>query len=418
MKLAPLVAGVVAGSIVLTGCASRGSDSGSSGNLSAVPGFDPEEGKIRVGVISPFTGPVGHGGQTILQGTELYINRVNAAGGIAGEYEVELVPVDSKYDPQTALAAYNGMVDDVVMIGTSFGTAITHALLPQAAEDNMLVIPASDDAVWVRQPNTLPTRPTYETHYVNGLAYVTKEGRDDQQVCALLQDDPFGEAVERGVDHAVGELGLDFVEQVKVAATNSDFTPQISKLQSAGCEVVVFGMSGGATIPAMSSAAQLDFTPTWVSSSPGVAVDLEGTAIADYVDENWLVAAPGAQWGDESVPGMAQLVEDFEEYAPAGTAPEPGSYIPGYMYGMAIVQLLEAAVERGDLSHESLLEISHSDLTLDLGGLSPDFKYGPVDDRQPPTAATVFDVDTSVTGSLKTIEPNYDSPAAQSYEIE
>lgn len=422
MKFARITTGLLAGTLALAGCAGTptddGAESGSSGELSAVPGFDPEDGTIRVGVINPFSGPLATAGQGLLLGTQLYVDRINAAGGIAGKYPVELVTGDSEYDPQAALSVYNGMADDVVMLGTVLGTGIIQALLPQAAADDMLIIPGTDSSDWLREPNVLPVRPTYEANVINGLAYLTEEGAKDATVCALLQDDPLGESVKTGVDFAVQSMDLTFEEEVRFPVGNGDFTPQISQLKSAGCTTVVYGATVASAIPAMSSAVQLGFSPQWLGIGPSYGTPLLGSPITDYVSQHWTISTGGAEWGDTSVEGMAQLVEDYEKNAPAGSSPQPPLNIAGYVYGIALEQILEQAVEEGDLSHASILEISHSDLALDFSGLSPEFQYGPVEERQAPTAGTVFAIDPAVTGGLRTLEQAYDSDAAADFTID
>lgn len=424
MKTARLATGLLAGTLVLAGCAGTstdgdgGGDTGSSGELSAVPGFDPQDGKIRIGIIDPFSGPLATAGEGLLLGTEIYVDRINADGGIAGKYPIELVTGDSKYDPQTAVSVYNDMADDVVMLGQVLGAGVIGALLPQAATDDMLIIPGTDSN-WLREPNVLPVRPSYEANIVNGLAYLTDEGAEDKLVCSLIQDDPTGESAKVGADFAVEELGLDFGEEVRFPIGNSNFTPQISRLDSAGCEVVVYGSTIASAIPAVSTAVQLGFDAQWLGYGPSYGEPLLGSPVIDYISKNWTISTSGAQWGDESVPGMAQLIEDFEKYAPEGAKPQPPQNIAGYTYGIAMVEMLERAVDRGDLSHASLLEISHSDdLALDFQGLTPEFQYGPVDERQGPTASTIFAVDPAVTGGLRKLEQEYDSEAAQAFEYE
>lgn len=422
MKIHRVAAGLVAGTVVLAGCAGTSGDSddgggnGASGELSAVPGFDPADGTIHVGVIVPLSGPLGVAGKDILLGTQIYVDRINEAGGIAGEYPIEIVSADSEFDPQAALAAYNGMAEDVTLFAAVLGAGIISALLPAAAQDDSLIIPASDNSEWLREPNVIPVRPHYEATIANGLAYANEQV-EGQRFCAIYQDDPTGESVIRGVDHAVEEMDLDYAGAVSFAIGTTDFTPQVSQLKSDGCEVVAFGGTSANTANVMASAVQLDFAPQWVGLTNAFQVTLLGSPVYDYLNEHFLVASAGTEWGDTSVEGMEQLMADFDKYAPEGSA--PSSIIPGgYQFGFVLEAILEEAVERGDLSHESILDISHSDLQVDFKGLYPDIEYGPVDERQSPSAIAIFGIDQSATGGLKTVERDYDSEAAQSFEVE
>lgn len=421
MRAHRLAVGLVAGTVVLTGCAGTSSDSddggdnGTSGELSAVPGFDPADGTIHVGAIMPLSGPLAVAGQALVLGMNLYAERINEAGGIAGQYPIEITTVDSEYDPQTGLAAYNGMAEDVTM-AVVLGTNVVQAILPRAEADNTVLIPATNSSEWLRIPNTLPTAPSYEASAINGFAYANEQ-QEGLRYCALLQDDPLGESIKRGVDHVVSELDLDYAEEVSFPVGNTDFTPQISQLNSGGCEVVAFGGTVAALGPAVTSSVQLGFEPQWFGPGPAYAANLLGSPIYDYVAEHVFFATAGTQWGDDSVEGMAMLLEDFEKYAPEGVVPDL-LMESGYLYGMVMEDLLEEAVDQGDLSHESILDISQSGLEVDFKGLFPNLTYGPVDERQSPSALTIFAMDKSVPAGLRAVEKNLDSDAAQSFEVE
>src|SRR3954451_3813682 len=74
----------------------KSSNSGSSkagGAPAVVPGFDGKT--IKLGVVTPLTGPVAVIGLPLTTGNEVYWDRVNAAGGVGGKYKVELVQEDS-----------------------------------------------------------------------------------------------------------------------------------------------------------------------------------------------------------------------------------------------------------------------------------------------------------------------------------
>src|SRR5687768_15921375 len=62
--------------------------------LVPVPGFDGTT--IKVGVLTPLSGPVAAPiGIPLTAGGDVYWQRVNAEGGIAGKYKVEVVKEDN-----------------------------------------------------------------------------------------------------------------------------------------------------------------------------------------------------------------------------------------------------------------------------------------------------------------------------------
>ncbi|MGH9031267.1 MAG: ABC transporter substrate-binding protein, partial [Acidimicrobiia bacterium] len=98
-------------------------DGGDDGEVSAVAGFDGET--IRVGAITPQSGPAAVIGNPLTAGNQLFFQALNEEeGGIAGRYPVEIEIADSRYEPPTAVQVYNGMKDDVVMLVQLLGTPI------------------------------------------------------------------------------------------------------------------------------------------------------------------------------------------------------------------------------------------------------------------------------------------------------
>src|SRR5215207_5180863 len=91
---------LTATALVAAGCG-RGDeedgDGGSGGAPAKVAGFDGTT--IKLGVISPLSGPAAVVGEPLTAGNRLWLDHVNGElGGIGGKYEVELVERDSRAD--------------------------------------------------------------------------------------------------------------------------------------------------------------------------------------------------------------------------------------------------------------------------------------------------------------------------------
>lgn len=403
-------------SLTLSACGGQSTSQSSQDGIKTGAGFDGKS--ITIGILNPTSGPIGAGaGLPVLEGLQYRLDRVNAAGGIAGKYKVKLKVTDTKYDPETALKAYNGMAGDVAMIGSMLGTGVVQAMIPKLAADDVLAIPTSDDAAFVNEPNLLPTRPTYQASFINGLSHLSGEpGGKDLTYCTLRQDDASGEAYKAGIDFGAKELGITIAEDVSFPTDTTDFTAQIQRLKRANCDVVSWAAAASFAQGVISSSVQLDFAPKWLSLASGVPLFLMGSPSQDYIAANFLVSTPGAQWGDESVEGMKQLVADFKEFGKADEKPDAALWPVGYDYGIAITTLLEKAVDEGEVSPAKILEISQSpDLSIDFLGLTPTFSYGPPEDRTPPTAVSIFSIDPKTVGFLKTVAADVDSDAAKKF---
>jgi ABC-type branched-subunit amino acid transport system substrate-binding protein len=105
-------------------------DSDEKKELVAAPGFDLST--IKVGVITPLTGPVAVIGNPLTAGTETWFNYINQEkGGIAGKYKVTVVKEDSQYKPDLGVQAYNKIKGDVSVFAQLLGTPITKAVRPR-----------------------------------------------------------------------------------------------------------------------------------------------------------------------------------------------------------------------------------------------------------------------------------------------
>ncbi len=393
-------------------------DSGDEGGmeteeLAAVPGFDGST--ISVGVISDFSGPVAIIGVPLTAGGQVYYDYINSQGGIAGQYLIETVEVDHQYSPATAVQVYNEVKDDVVIVGQLLGTPITNAVLESLKEDDLVAAPASLDAFWVREQNLLPTGAPYQIQAINGLDWWVNEGGGsvDQVYCSFIQDDPYGEAGQEGVDFAAENLGFAITETARYVSGDTDFSAQIQQLDGAGCEVVFLVTTPSVTGAALGTAAAGGYSPQWIGLSPSWINALAGSPLAPYLQANFVVVAEGSTWGDASIPGMATMIERLEEFAPDQ---EPDYYFTfGYLQAHAVTRVLEAAVEKGDLSREGIIEALNNLGTVAFEGLAGDYFYGTPDERIAATQNTIFKVNPDVPNGVEAASVGYQASFADDF---
>lgn len=413
-------------SLVVAACGrseeSSGGESSGGGNANAgnppagVPGFDGTT--ISLGVLTPQTGLAATIGGPLTAGNQLYFDRVNAAGGIAGKYKVQLVPKDTEYRAEKAVQEYAATKDSVAMYVQILGTAIQEAILVEQETDEILSGPATLDAEWVRNPLLMPIGAPYQIQAINGLDYAIRElDAANSTVCAMTKDDLYGQAGLGGLEYAAEQAGITIAAKQTFRQGDQDYTAQIGALSSAGCEIVWLTSLPTETIPMMTGASTQGFAPTWIANSPAWTSLLGAGELGPYLAENFLLMSEGPQWGDTSVPGMAQMLEDIQSYAPDQTANVYFAF--GYAQAWAAAQVLEKAVALGDLSHAGIVSAASQITELTFGGLVGDYTYGPAADRNPPRASSVFAVDptSTATGFLVGVEINQTSQAASEYQI-
>lgn len=118
---------------LFAGCSSTSGGSGSSGNN----GGDT----IKIGAIGPLSGAASTYGVSVKEGAQLLEKEVNDAGGINGK-KIQFVFEDDQADPNSAMQAFNKLVDDekVCAILGPVTSGATLAVAPNATSKQIPMI--------------------------------------------------------------------------------------------------------------------------------------------------------------------------------------------------------------------------------------------------------------------------------------
>ncbi|MEX0665628.1 MAG: ABC transporter substrate-binding protein [Acidimicrobiia bacterium] len=378
-------------------------------------GFDGDT--INLGVITPLSGRVSIIANPLTAGNQMWWDHYNEEeGGIAGKYKVELLKEDSAYAAPTAVQAYDKLKGDVVAFQQILGTQITQALLPKMQADQAVAAPATLDATWVHNPNLVPVGAPYQVEAINALDYYVNNGGKGTKVCALAQDDEFGEAGLEGLAAAKKALKLKTGPSPRFK-TGEDLTAQIQELVDAECDATLVVATAADASAIMTTSVSLNFETRYIALAPFWLPLLAGSPnIADYLVEHlWVSAGQFVAWGDSTIPGMDTAIERQETYAP-DQAPDP-YFIFGYLQGQAMAQVLEKAVKNGDLSRAGVLKAVSQVKKLTFDGLDEDYKYGAAAKRNPPRATAVLEIDPAGVVGLAILGPQTASKAAEKYKI-
>ncbi len=425
-KWATLIAGLAVLAMLATACGGNGSDDNASTDTSAAaggnegkapakaPGFDGTT--ITLGVITPQTGVAAVIGKPLTNGNQVYVDHVNAAGGIAGKYKLALKVVDSQYQPQTGVQQYNATKNGVAAYVQILGTAVVNAILPQLKTDDIIAGPASLDSFWVPEQQLMALGAPYQVQAINAMDWwIKQEGHKDSKICVMYQDDPYGKAGLEGVEFAGKEMGFEVAKKVTFAATDTEFGAQVNQLKGAACDVVYLVGLPSATSPIMGVAEQTGFAPQWIGQSPTWLGLFKGNT---YMQQHYVVASEGPEWGDTTSEGMKQMLDDVAKYDKQNQ--QPDTYFSfGYAQAWSMAQILEKAVELGDLSRKGIVTAMNEVGTIKTGGILGDYEYGPPKDRKPPRAGRIFKVDPAVPGGLKAVTTDeFTSDAAKKFNLE
>lgn len=413
-----LAGALVVASLLVAACGGAGGDEQrerQAGNPPAAAGFDGET--IKLGVLTPLSGPVAVIGRPLTNGNRAWLDHVNSQGGIAGKYRVELVEEDTQYKSDITVQQYNKIKGEVVAFTQILGTAPTLATLPQLRADKIVASPASLDALWVKDENLVPIGAPYQIQAINAVEHYLTDGggSKDAKICTMSQDDAYGDAGVEGVEFAADHHGFSIANSQKFKPGTENFTGQIGALRRAHCDMVFLTANPTEAGKIWGTAGQARYTPQWYGQSPAFVGAMTKSPIAPYLAENVLISSEGTEWGDDSVPGMKDMIDRVAEFSPKQ---EPDYYfIYGYVQAKAMTRVLERAVELGDLSHEGIRDALRQVGTVTFDGLFGDYRYGRAQERTPPRETTIFAVEPGTEFGLKAVKRGVRSEAADAFEF-
>jgi ABC-type branched-subunit amino acid transport system substrate-binding protein len=255
----------------------------------------------------------------------------------------------------------------------------------------------------------MPTGTPYQVLAANGLDYYEKNGGQGKKVCAMAQDDAYGAAGLDGLTQASKTLNVKVAKTVRFA-TGSDTSAQVGELSDAKCDAVMLVSLPNDTGSIVTKMVGRNFTPTVLGVAPSWLSGLENSDNGPFYTDHYIWLGYGAPWGDTSIQGMAQMLNDQQQYAPDQ---KPDQYFQfGYGQAWAMDQILEQAAKNGDFSKAGIKKASNQVGTLKFEGLGGDYKYGKsASDRNPPRDSTIAKIAVGQPQGFQVVATNYTSKA-------
>ena len=226
--------------------------------------------EIVLGSIQDLSGPLAGFGKQARMGMELAVAELNETGGIQGR-KIKLLVEDSGYDPKKAVLAAQKLVnqDKIFMMVGHIGTAQNMAAMPVQFDKNVINFFPITAAREMYEPFHKLKYSFAAPYYVQMLSAVPKLVKEKgvKKVCTIYQDDDFGLEVLKGGEDGLKSIGMEFAEKTSFKRGATDFSSQVQKMQSSGCEMIVMGTIIRETIGTIGTARKLGYNPIFVGSS-------------------------------------------------------------------------------------------------------------------------------------------------------
>ena len=392
-----LLAGVVGG------CGGKGEEEtpsgggGESGSIKTGPGVTAET--IRLGVMTDLSGVFAALGEPIVQGTQLFWEQQDEAGGVC-DRTVKLVVKDHGYDPQKAVVQYREL-SDVAALQQLLGSPMTAALLPRLQSDSMLSMLAAWPSGLLGEEVVGILGATYDVEIQNLLGFLMAAGKleEGDKIGHIYFEGDYGESGLEGSKAFAEANGMTVVEQ-KIKATDEDMSGQVGALKRAGVKAVALSTSPAQTASAVGVGAAQGLTVPFVGNGPTWDPALLESPAAKAVKALLFVAGSAAPFNAKE-PGPQEASAAFTKAHP--DAPGKASVIVGWAQGRIMYEALDQACRDRDLTREGIVAAFRKLSDVDLEGLTA----GPLDYTavgEPPSRATHISQPAEVPGGLKVTE--------------
>ncbi|MDP1564755.1 MAG: ABC transporter substrate-binding protein [Polaromonas sp.] len=208
------------------------------------------QAQILIGQTAGFTGPVGAGVKETTEGARLYIDAVNAKGGVNGQ-KIELISLDDKFDPKMAGENALKLIEEkeVLAMFLTRGTPHTEAMLPHLEKFGVPLIGPSTGAMVLHQPvkkHVFNVRATYQREAEKAVTHLNSMGIT--RIGIVYADDSFGADGVAGAQKGMVAAKLQPAVLEKFNRSKPDFAPIAPKVVASNAQAIIMVASGQAVV--------------------------------------------------------------------------------------------------------------------------------------------------------------------------
>jgi len=204
--------------------------------------------QILVGQTAGFTGVVAAGVKETTDGARLWIDAVNAKGGVNGQ-KIELISMDDKFDPKLAAANAKTLIEEknVVTLFLNRGTPHTEAIIPLLEQHKVPLIAPSTGAMVLHQPlkrYVFNVRATYQREAEKAVTHLHTQGLT--RIAIVHADDSFGADGMEGARKGFQKAGIQPIAVIKADRAKPDIKAIIPQIIKPEAQAVLWIASGNA----------------------------------------------------------------------------------------------------------------------------------------------------------------------------
>jgi branched-chain amino acid transport system substrate-binding protein len=202
--------------------------------LCAVATAAQAQAPIRIGAFLSVTGPAAFLGDPEQKTLELYVERLNAAGGVLGR-KLELVAYDSGGDAEKARTFAKRLIEqdrvDVIVGGSTTGE--TMAVVPLAEAAGMPFISLAGAVVIVEPVKKWVFKTPHTDRMACDKVFVDMKARGVAKAALISGSGGFDKSMRGECLKVAKNHGIDIVADETYGAGDTDMTAQLAKIKNA-----------------------------------------------------------------------------------------------------------------------------------------------------------------------------------------
>ncbi len=195
---------------------------------------------IRIGAFLSATGPAAFLGDPELKTLELYVDKLNAGGGIGGR-KLQLFAYDDGGDAEKARTFAKRLIEqdkvDVIVGGSTTGTTMAAVPLVEAAGTPFVSLAG---AVVIVEP---VKKWVFKTPHTDRMAcekiFADMQSRKLAKAALISGSGGFDKSMRAECLKVVGKYGVEIVADETYGANDTDMTAQLTKIKGSGAQAVL-----------------------------------------------------------------------------------------------------------------------------------------------------------------------------------
>src|SRR6266704_972908 len=289
---------------------------------------------VKIGMSMPQTGSLGAGGKAALLALQMWVDDVNAKGGLLGR-RIEFIVYDDQTNPALTPGIYTKLldVDKVDLLIAPYGTVPTAPIMPLVKQRGLLLMGNFSFQVnhTVKHDMWFNNSPwTDASSWSDGFIHIGQKA-GAKSIAFIAADQEFAQNLANGARVLAKKAGLQTVYDQNYPPATVDFSAMIRAIRAARPDIVSLG-----------------------SSLNGIV--------------NYNSYVPGVKY-----PGIEDFLQRYAKRALEAKVDPLGFYLPPFNY--AIGQMLEQAINATkSLDHRKLADYLHKNEMQTIVG---PIRFGP-----------------------------------------